>query len=502
MPVSTPHPEYIEALPTWELVRICIAGQAAVKKAGVMLLPQLAGQTPEEYAAYVARANYVNCTGRTHEAMLGFLFRKPPEDDLPAGIEMLTNDADLAGSPLFSYARQVTAAACGLGRAGTLVDYSDDEKRPYLSFYPALSIINWQTERVKGKQVLTLLVLAEVISRPNPADPFNPDTVTQYRSLRLQPATENGERIATCQIWETPKNATAGTAVRNLPGTGSAAMATAGAETITKEYTFTRRGIALNFIPFVFHGADNPGTGIGKSPLEDIANINVSHFQTSADLENALHICGVPTPYACGFGEGDTKLFLGSKYAWTTDNVEATCGFLEFTGQGVEPLHKAIEQKQAQMAAVGAGLIEPQKSTAESYDTVALRASAETSVLARIGMLVSETISLALQIADWWTGTAAELNQEIKFALNTDFASAAIQPEMLTGLIAAYQQGAISKKTLFHNLERGELYPNGWTYDEEETEIEANPPPMPEMNNPAPAGGKPKPGAKPPTAAK
>ena len=54
----------------------------------------------------------------------------------------------------------------GLGRAGSLVDWEDQvEQRAYVVFYRAEQIINWRVERVRGKNVPTLVVLLERAQR-------------------------------------------------------------------------------------------------------------------------------------------------------------------------------------------------------------------------------------------------------------------------------------------------------------------------------------------------
>ncbi len=499
MPVQTPHPDYVAALPIWRTVETCIEGEHAVKAGGAKFLPMLAGQNESDegraaYAAYLARACFFNATGRTHEAMMGFLFRKPPTDELPTSLDDFKADADLAGGPLFSYARQVTEAVCGTGRCGTLIDFSaeDGENRPYFSFYPGTSILNWEVARIKGRMQLIKLVLMDAAYVAKPTDEFEKELVISYRVLRLV------DGRASCEIWQTPRSPAVVTTTS--PGTGPAPSDPVMVPELTTQYT--RRGVPLDFIPFIFHNADKPGEKIGRSPMEDIANINLSHFRTSADLENARHVCGVPTPWAKCFGSEanpNPELALGASFAWVTDNPDADCGFLEFNGQGVSCLEKAAEEKQTQMAAVGARLIEPKGGDAKAYDTVALEASAETSTLARIGGQISETLSRACQIADWWLGTATVLDPKIKYSLNTDFTSASITPEMLTAMVATLQAGHISKETFFHQMERGELYKPGWTFEDEQDSIDANPalpPPLPlDPNKPPPTNEPPAPGS-------
>lgn len=487
MPVNTPHPSYLAHFAAWTRIETCLAGPDAIKAAGEIYLPKIPDWDAAKYAAYKERATFFNATGRTHEAMLGFLFRKPPQMEMPASMEFLQEDADCAGNGLTGYARDVAAAACSTGRAGTLVDWNEEEGRPYLAFYCAKSIINWRTTRVGGKNRLTLLVLEETSFQAG-ADEYTASLTRRFRELRLV----DGKAIV--QMWElTEQPATAN-------GTPALASGTTGNNPTPSgpPVELIRRGKALDFIPFSFHGAERPGPEVGKAPMTDISAVNVGHYQTSANLENGRWIAGTPTAYAIGFGAENDKLFLGTSFAWTTEETGASCGFLEFTGAGLTSVEAGLKEKQELMAALGARLIEPRQagSDAEAYETVALRASAETSTLARVGMLISETLSEAVRIAEWWAGTGTEMNKETKFTVNADFTSAAIKPEFLTAIMSAFQQGLISRETLFFQMQRGEMFAEGRTLAEEMDSIDANPPALPMPPKPAP-GGPPAPGPAP-----
>jgi hypothetical protein len=169
MPVNTTHPEYNAALPTWLRVRDVLAGEDAVKAAAQRYLPRLDEQSAEEYDAYRARAAFFNATARTADAYLGLIFRRPPFLKTPPGpsalanaLQAFVNDADMLGCSLADYARSVVKEVIAVGRAGTIIDWEgENENRVYASLYTAENILNWRMERINGRNLLTLLVLAE-----------------------------------------------------------------------------------------------------------------------------------------------------------------------------------------------------------------------------------------------------------------------------------------------------------------------------------------------------
>src|SRR5688572_18505478 len=105
MPVNSTHPDYDATLVAWSRARDVIAGEDAVKSAGVRYLPRLDSQTDEEYAAYKERAAFFNATARTAEGYVGLIFRRPafiktPEGKSALGLALseFANDADMLGT--------------------------------------------------------------------------------------------------------------------------------------------------------------------------------------------------------------------------------------------------------------------------------------------------------------------------------------------------------------------------------------------------------------------
>ena len=219
MAVNATHPDYDASALDWSRARDVLSGEDAVKAAAEKCLPRLDSQTDEEFAAYQKRASFFNATARTADGYVGLMFRRPPFVKVPesgAGVGRaladFVNDADMFGTTLAAYAKNVVWEVMGVGRAGSLVDWEDEvEKRVYVSLYSAEQIINWNVERVNGGNVPTLIVLRETVCRwgtgPG-ADQFVPETVDQIRVLRLvagdTAADAGGKREYHCQVdvWQ------------------------------------------------------------------------------------------------------------------------------------------------------------------------------------------------------------------------------------------------------------------------------------------------------------
>ena len=103
MSVSTTKQIYNKFAVQWRTMRDAIEGDEAIKAANVRYVPQLTGQTPDEYAAYLQRATYFNATQRTLDALSGFVFSKAPQYDVPPAIEALFEDITLDGKTMTDF---------------------------------------------------------------------------------------------------------------------------------------------------------------------------------------------------------------------------------------------------------------------------------------------------------------------------------------------------------------------------------------------------------------
>lgn len=484
MPVDTTHHEYDAAHPDWSIVRDVMAGSRAVKEAGTTYLPRLSGDSDDEYRAYKMRAKFFNATARTHSSLAGFIFRKDPQFKVPDEMGGFMADATMTGLSFLEYCKEVARDVLSVGRIGTLVDFDGDtENRPYVCAYKAENILNWKLERIKGRVVLTMLTLFEYDAEYYPSidgqkkapDEYEQPQFQQWRVYRLELDSE-GNEFVTCTIYRKKEN-------DKKRGPEFVAIA----KTVP-----TRRGKALSAIPFIFHNAENGLPCIGKIPLLDMAEINLAHYRTSADLENGRHFTGLPTPWAAGFDADDDELKIGSNTAWVTENSDAKVGYLEFTGQGLGALKEAIEEHERQMAALGAKMLEPESKKAEAFDTVAARQAAESSALTNATITCTETLSDVMQLVDWWLGTAdspEDLEDTVNVELNTEFVSASISSDLLRELTAAYLGGAIDFPTYCYKLQQGEIIPPGRSMEEIRADIESHPPMMATPPDAVPANG-------------
>lgn len=458
MAITDTHAHY--AASAWKRCRDAVAGQRSIHNAGEAYLPKLSGQTDAEYKSYRTRAGYYNASGRTLDGMVGLVFRKSPTHDFPSSAQSLIDDVTLSGTSAAQLSKAVLSEVLTVGRAGVLVEFPAVTEppanaaqaaamnlRPYLSLYDAEAIINWRSARVNNVFQPVLVLLAEKAEIEK--DEWNVELEDQIRELSLA----NG--VYRQRVFR--KDAS-------------------GAWYSVSEVIPLASGQPMRSIPFVFFGAEANSEAVQLSPLTDLVDVNVAHYRVSADYEHGCHFAGLPTPVISGYTpiEGETSKSIGSSTAWTLPDPSAKAYFLEFTGQGLSELRENLKSKEGQMAALGARMLAPEKSGVEAAATLSMRHNGEQSALAAVAGLVAEGFTRALRLACGWMGIAGA--DGAAYRVNTDYLPAGMTAQELQALVSAWQQGAISRNTLFSNLQRGEIIAAETHFDDEEALIAAEGP--------------------------
>jgi hypothetical protein len=477
VPIDAYHPDYVAMLPKWQRCRDLYLGTDAVKAAKSQYLPVLEGQyeNSASYENYRLRAMLFPAFERTAQSLAGLVFRRPPSVDTTESLEDDLADVTLQYQSFDLFAATVVQELLVTGRYGIVVDWTDaaeDEGRPYWTGYSAEQIINWSSTRIDGVETLTRVVVRE----------------DQWEE------SAEGKTVRVPRLREFTLEAS-GVRVRSYVQRRDA---TTGRATWTQEQQDVypaRSGVGLARLPFVLINSRRLGTGVEKPPLLDLADVNLSHYRSSADLEHGRHFVALPTPYVIGYGMPATALLpiepvspdptvipvpsqrrealvIGSGEAWIIPNPDAKVGMLEFQGAGLSALEKALEHKEQLMAILGSRLLEKQASHAETAEAVRARHAGSASAMEILADVASQGLSLALRWHAWWRGQQdAFESDDIKVQLNKDFFEAKLTAQEQEALVGLWQSGRISAETLYWNLQQGEIARPGITWDEEQEQI-------------------------------
>lgn len=474
MAVDTVLAALSDRLPDYEKIRDVLKGSRTIKMKRETYLPSpdpldVSNAGKLRYDAYLQRAAFYPATSRTLRGLVGMVFDKDPAVEAPDLLAPVLADASGSGSSLDQQAMATLSDVVGLGRAGLLADYPRtlgpttvaDAKagniRPTINFYRAEQIINWRTETIGARVMLSLIVLKETYVKAD--DGFTQETATRYRVLRLV----NGRYEMA--LW------TLDDTVNPPP-----VVPTDG------------KGVPLPEIPFCFVGALDNEPGIDDPPLLDLVEVNLHHFMNSADYEESVFLVGQPTPVFAGLtsqwvkevfreetedGHGNkavvNKVRLGSRAAVPLPEggsamlLQAAPNTMAFEAMG---------HKEAQMIALGAKLIE-NTGTVQTATEASLDSVLDNSVLATAARNVSKAYRQALRFA-WlfMTGAWVEDTEIIDYELSTDFAGKLMTAQDRAAIVKAWQDKAISYTEMRWGLKRA-----GTAYLDDEdakAEIEAD----------------------------
>jgi hypothetical protein len=436
-------------LSSWAKIDTLKKGEEAIKNAGELYLPKLSGQTPKEYESYLNRGSFFNAFSRTINGLTGAVMQKDPKVEASKETLEYLSDITLSGESINEVSRITVQNVLEFGYYGILIDCSAEvmgkTAEPYFAMYEAATILNFKTLRIGAEDKLMMLSLAEEILADNSENQFATISQMQVRVLSI----EDGFLV-----------------VRLYQETGNEKDKVW--KQVGEDITPSIRGKRLTDIPFVFFGAISNSPAPDQPPLIDLVNLNVKHWQVSADYFHGLHYCAMPTPWAAGFPK-TTELYIGAMRAWVSEDPQANCGFLEFTGQGLDSIVKALDKLENQMAILGARMLEEQKKAAEAAETVVMRYSGDTATLSNIVNSVEQGLTKAIRYVNLWRSK----EEEVKVSLNKYFVSAKLSSAEITALVASWQQGGISFETLFYNLQAGEIIESDLTVAQEKARIEA-----------------------------
>jgi hypothetical protein len=435
--VNVPCEDYKRIAPMWELPRTLMGGTKAMRAAGIKYLPKEAVESDDAYRARLMRSTLFNGFRKTVNDMTGKVFRKDIVlgDDVPEQIKTFAENIDNAGRHLNVFAKDVfkdgmqtginyiltempapLAQGQGTGRNGEVTKADEQSRRPYLCFIKADDLIGWKVAIIDG---VATLIQARIRETYTVADgPFNEKTSPQIRVL------EPGR----WEIWrEATEGANKGKWVKVSEGKTS-----------------------LSYIPLAPVYINRTGFFTGEPPLEDLADLNVAHWQSQSDQRNILHVARVPILFGAGFQEEDT-IEIGASRMVRSSTVGTTLEYVEHSGQAIESGDKDLKNLEFQMQTQGLQLLIPQPggktATGEVHDD-----AIENSQLAMMATALQDALEWSFGfMADYLT-LGKDKGGSLK--VNKDFGILAGAAADVPNILAAKRDGTIDAATAINELKR------------------------------------------------
>lgn len=468
MSVKSHHPDYDPRITDWQMLRDVAAGETQVKLRGTLYLPMPSGFAGQSdggtafYNAYALRAQFPDIFSPTLSGLVGVIHRTEAqieglEENKP--LSALWEKATKDGLPLDTFHRQITAQILQMGRYAILTDVASDgdaSALPYLVGYDTEHLINWSPER-------DLFVLDETQKELIAPDGFEWADKEKYRVLRL-----TGSRY-TAETYNAE---------------------TANGDLVEPN---VRGGKPLDEIPLVVVTPRDLSLQIFDPPLIGVARSCLAIYRLDADYRHQLFGTGQETLFVQGITDpNDLPKGVGSGVVFGLP-ADCTASYVGPSGVGIDAHRQAIMDERQAAVSAGVRLFDAESGQAESGEALRLRAAAQTATLTSVSLASAAALETALRYAARFVGQNPD---EIVVKPNLKFIDTVMTPADAASLVTVWQGGAISKQTLYENLQRGEIASAERTFEEEQELIDEealdNPVAVPPASPFAPA----QPGAK------
>ena len=410
----------------WILIEDLLQGTYGMRRKHRRYLPQEPRELDESYDNRLARSVVPPYYQRLERMLAGMLTRKPVRlDDTADVIREQLFDVDLQGNDLNVWTYETTRKMVRYGHVGVLVDAPADGGRPYWVTYTPRQILGWRAEQQEGRQVLTQLRLAEMVTVPD--GEFGEKAVEQIRVLtpgefQLHQKQDNGEF-----------------------------------EIIDEGRT------SLSEIPFSVAYAQRHAFMESRPPLEDIAELNLKAYQIQSDLDNQLHISAVPMLAFYGFPSAAEEVSAGPGEAIAFP-AEGRAEYIEPAGRSFDYQFRRLEQLAAQINELGLSAVLGQKLSAETAEAKRIDRSQGDSTMMVIAQNVQDMIDNCLQFHAQYIGNNTAPGSSY---VNRDFLGTRLEPQEIQALLQLYTAGTITQETLLRELAEGDVLGDDFNVDEE-----------------------------------
>jgi len=383
--VATPCPQYVKMTESWALPDALLGSTPAMKAGGRTWLPKDPKESDGAYKVRLERTVLYGAYKRTVQALSGLPFhRAVVVTKAPADLDYLSEDCDSDNSDITDFSHTLTKDLNTYGLSHFLVDNPDVEAevtlaykekykvRPYFTHISPKNIISWSTELVGGATILRSIRILETVTED--VDEWEVVEVQQIRVI-----TEDSHtlyRQASRDKWE----------VYGVPLINN-----------------------LGYIPLVTIYGERTGYMTASVPLEDLAWLNLRHYQKLSDLDNIEHVANVPLLLATGVEEGQLEgITIGPNTLINLSDSSATLKYVEHSGQAITASQKSIDKLEERMASMGADQVIRKSVDRQTATARALDASESVSMLQLFINNVETGIKRGYEIAGDWIDVEAE----------------------------------------------------------------------------------------------
>lgn len=430
--VATPSNLSMQGSATLNKIRDLRAGVERMRVRGTAYLPREERETEPAYLNRLSRSWLFPALDETVKSVANKVFARPVTlgDDVPPELEALEDNITNEGRNLNTFARSVFEDGVEAGVAFILVDgpkrgeevvTAAEEKavnfRPYLTHVKAEDVLGWKTTTILNETVLTQIRISEIVSEDDPEDEFGQLPVNQVRVLTVEETGFVGVRVYRQddkQKWQ-----------------------------IFDAFSTELREITI--VPFY---TNRTGFLQAEPVFEELADLNIAHWQSASDQRSILHKARVPILMITGMSVKEVT--SSPNEAIVTANKDAKAGWVEHTGKAIEAGRDDLKDLEQRMQALGLVLVTPKPGTPTATGE-ALDAAKANTPLATMAQGLGDALSTAFGFMALYMGRTVEDGGTVN--VNDDF-EVMFGEQDSTFLLNARNTGQISHETFVAECKR------------------------------------------------
>jgi hypothetical protein len=428
-----------------EICNALMGGTEAMRAAGRRFLPQEPKEKDADWLSRRDRSVLFPAFRDAVDSMVGKPLGKPiAVEEVPEALAEALENADLAGRDLDTFARAWFAQSLVDGIGWALVDYPRvppgaslaDERalnaRPYLVHIPLSMVCGWKTETAGGRHRLVQFRWREAFEEPD--GEFD---------------TKRTERV---KVWEPGL-------VRTFVNSGGG----------WAEDPALSGPVSIGEVPIVCFAPGRTGFFTAEPPLEDLAWLNVQHWQSSSDQRHILHHVRVPVLTADDAGpdysgkEGEVEIGA-NRLVTGIRNLH----YVEHNGAAIGAGRQDLLDIKEEMRLIAGKVLTRQAGGDRSATEAGLEARDGGSKLRQWTWAFQDCLEEALRFMALWGG---QETMSGTVTLDTEWDSD-LDAQTLGVVLQARLAGELSRRTWLWNAKRHGILEAGTSPDDEAKEIE------------------------------
>jgi hypothetical protein len=441
--VSAPTPLLAVQRALWRQVDCLWSGTAGMRVAGEAYLPRQPNELKANYDRRLARSTLHNYYKSSIQSAVGKVFAKDIHVERPSvGLQLVLADIDAQGRNLTQFAKDVLMDAINHGASFILIDHTrvpqeftslaeknSSGARPYWIGIQATRVLDARSADFGGSQRLSYFRYEEEVWEPS-SDGFSGSGYRQVRIFRQDPGTEVLFAV-----------------YREENGGAQWVLVDSGVLT------------GLSAIPVVPVYSNRVGFFMGRPPLQDLADVNVQHWQCLSDYQNSVHVATIPFLLTKGLkaqldDDGNPKeLVIDVNAGIVATNPDATVEWVEVSGAALAAARENIDSLVSEMEKLGTTLCTQTPGGVTATEKSVNAAEANSTVKAW-ALALQDAVNSAVAFTAEYLGEPAQALAQV----NTEYADDYASDTTFSSVLEAHKLGVIDAETVIAEGKRRNIF--------------------------------------------